>query len=66
MKTTKELYGIEPEELSSMLYVDAIKYKIFKSKTLITELQEIHYMDRDDYRINELLKAVEFNKQLLS
>lgn len=66
MKSTKELYDIEPKELIDMTYLDAIRYKIYKAKSLITELQEVHYMNRDDYRINELIDAIKFNKALLN
>jgi len=66
VKDCRYYYDIENSNiLKDMLYKDALYYKIEKAKKQLKKLQEVHYMDRDDYRINDILSAIEFNQKLL-
>jgi len=66
MKTTEYLYGdnFDPEmiKLQKMLS----KYKIERAKSLIYELQKVPEKDKDYTRINLILSAIDFNKNLLN
>lgn len=64
--STTYLYNIEPSVLSSMLYPDALKFKITSAKALLGILIEPHYSERDDERITAVQRAIKFNESLLS
>ena len=65
MKTSKYLYDCSGEDFVGMSYEDALMYKISCAKELLAELSEVSYQNRDTKRINDVLKAIEFNKELL-
>ena len=63
--STQYLYNLKPSQLTTMLYPDALAFKIASARTLIAELLELHYTVRDDQRINAIHKAISFNTKLL-
>lgn len=63
--STQFLYELEPKTLSTMLYPEALKFKITSAKLLLERLMNEHYSKRDDYRVNAVIKAIKFNEQLL-
>lgn len=65
MKTCKYLYDCVGDEFASMSYEDALLYKISCAKELLAQLTDVNYQDRDTKRVNDVLKAIEFNKALL-
>ena len=65
MKSCKYLYDCDGEDFAGMSYEDALLYKISCAKDLVAKLSEISYQNRDTKRINDVLKAIEFNKELL-
>ena len=65
MKSCKYLYDCNGEDFAVMTYEDALLYKISCAKDLVSELSDVAFKDRDTKRINDVLKAIEFNKQLL-
>jgi len=65
MQRTKYLYNIDPHELASMNYLEAIEYKLTSAKQLIADLYEIRMDSRDEDRIFKVHKAINFNKELL-
>lgn len=68
LPTYTYLYGYTPETIKAirtMPYEDALKDKIRMAKELNVRLLKPDFMVRDDYRINDVLKAIIFNNQLL-
>ena len=64
VRTTKYLYGCEPNEFSKIQYSEAIEYKIVKGKELLKVL--VHDNDMEDVeRIKEVSQALSFNQKLL-
>lgn len=64
MKTTEYLYGITPDKLPNA--DEYFKAKINAGCKLVKELLEVELNNRDFKRINDVLKAIEFNKKLLN
>ncbi len=71
-KSTKSLYGVEPEYFEDMMYFEAVAMKICLAKEQIKTINEkIDYrLPDDEYQeLNEQLrlceKALEFNERLL-
>ena len=64
-KSTEYLYVCKPCEFAELPYKRALEFKIKKGKHLLTELLNIHFMQRDDERIKAVIKAIEFNQFLL-
>ena len=64
-KTTQYLYGISAEEFKDMSYVDALEHKILSGKELLNTLVAVNFNDRDNKRIQDVLSAIKFNKELL-
>lgn len=67
-KTYKDLYGVEEKEfmtLRTMYHPLALNQKIQWAKALNVELNEPHYLERDNYRISRVLKAIKFNQNQL-
>ena len=72
-KSTKSLYGVDPEYFCGMSYIDVIKEKIKLSTNRIKELvDKIDVsLPQDEYnklyhQLNECKKAYEFNMMLLN
>jgi len=65
-KQTNDLYKIDPNDFIGMKYEDVLIVKIEKSRTLIEELNNVHYLERDFATINTLVKALDFNTQQLN
>jgi hypothetical protein len=65
MKDCYYLYGSDLKELKEMKYIDALKRKIELAENLIENLLKVDYMERDTQRINDSLKAIDFNKNLI-
>jgi len=66
MKTTEYLYGKDFDSNILKLQKEVAIYKIKRAKLLITELQKVQLMKRDDERISSILEAIDFNKNLLN
>lgn len=64
-KTTQYLYGISAEEFRDMSYVDALEHKIISGKELLNTLVDVTFNDRDNRRVQDVLSAIKFNKELL-
>jgi hypothetical protein len=65
MKDCYYLYGSDLKELKDMKYIDALERKIELAEELIKNLLEVDYMNRDMQRVNDALKAIDFNKNLI-
>ena len=63
--STQYLYDLDPVVLTTMLYPDALRYKLTAARTLIGKLIEPHYSDRDDERLSAVIRAEKFNLALL-
>lgn len=62
MKSTEYLYGVSIEELPSM--EEAYKERTLRAKALLDSLLDTPLMQRDIYRINDVIKAIEHNEKL--
>jgi len=65
MKDCYYLYDSNLKELKDMKYIDALKYKIELADKLISKLLKVDYMNRDSQRINDCIKAIDFNQKLI-
>ena len=69
MKTTQELYDIDPKTLAEMNYKDALEYKFTKAKeklnTLFYSKPIAKFTAEDTKSNNDLVEAIAFNKFLL-
>lgn len=63
--STQYLYDCNPEDFSSLNYVNAINYKLDRARALIHDLVYTPYQDRDNNRVNHVFKAIKFNESLL-
>ena len=62
------LYGLLPSEvtpLAAMTYVEALQFKIDLGNELAKRLLSKPYQAQDTTRINDVLKAVKFNTELI-
>ncbi len=70
MKTTQELYDIDPKVLAEMNYKDALEYKFAKAKDKLNALfyskPIAKFTDVDTKTNNDLVEAIAFNKFLLN
>jgi len=48
-----------------MKYIDALHYKINKAKELLNLLVDVSYLERDNARLNDVLKAIQYNEELI-
>lgn len=60
MRTTEELYGINPKELADMPYKIALVACREGAKNRLRELMKYNYMDRDERLIYEVNKAFDW------
>lgn len=51
--------------LANMPYQEALKDRITSAKALIKTLIEVPLLTRDTTRINDIVKAIKFNEELL-
>jgi len=65
MKTYNYLYDIDKPIWTLMQYNVALETKVDLGKTLLRKLNKVSYMEADNARINEVMKAIEFNKALI-
>jgi len=65
MKDCYYLYNSDLKELKDMKYIDALKHKIELADKLISKLLKVDYMTRDSQRINDCIKAINFNQKLI-
>jgi hypothetical protein len=72
-KSTKSLYGVEPEYFAEMKYFDAVRAKVELARQMIAEINaKINYkLPEDEYKdlcrqLNECEKAKRFNEMLLA
>jgi hypothetical protein len=63
-KSSDELYGEGPEAWMFMPYYLAIVYKAEKSKKLLGDELEKHYMKQDQQEVTTQYKTGEFNNSL--
>ena len=64
-KDSQYYYGVHASVFKDLTYEKAINYKIYLAKQLRGKLIAINFLDRDDVRLNDVLKAIKFNEQLL-
>ena len=62
MKTTKDLYGIDPKEFVDMLYPDVLKLKLeaMEKKNNIAKKEQIHL----PYNMEGFLRDSELNQEI--
>lgn len=53
------------EHLKSLTYIQALEYKIKAAETLLKNLVYVELENRDLTRINFVMKAIKFNKELI-
>ena len=58
--TTQQLYGIDPKDLSSMTYKEALIACKNGSKNQLRELMQYGFMDRDEKLIIDINRAHEW------
>jgi len=66
LKTTKYLYDMKAKEIENVPYKKALQMKIIKAKNLVNDLLNAHYMDRDDERLLDIVRAIKYNEKLLA
>ncbi|WP_169975896.1 hypothetical protein [Campylobacter sp. RM16191] len=64
MKRTEYLYGVSLDKIPSA--DEHFKEKIKAGEKLVRELLEAPYSERDFTRIDDVLKAIEFNRKVLN
>ncbi len=64
-KDSQYYYGVSAHVFKTLDYEKAINYKIHLAKQLRGELVSVPFTDRDDVRLNDVMKAIKFNEQLL-
>ena len=64
--STQYLYDIQPTELISMFYPEALEYKVSSANVLLAKLLAPHYSIRDYVRIADINRAIKFNQSLLA
>lgn len=57
MRTTEQLYGINPEELRAMTYEEALNKCLSGAKTQLWKLMKPAFMDRDEPLIAAIHKS---------
>ena len=64
---TKRLYGddVDPRNWRHMDYVMVLEDKIRLAGIRITELNSIHYLDRDSSNIMECLKSIQVCREMI-
>lgn len=50
---------LTPQELQTLNYVTALHRKILAAKQTIEDLQDVHFLLRDNYRIYRIGKAID-------
>lgn len=65
MPTAQYLYDSNLSELDYMGYREALEYKIKLSYDLMVKLMNVHYMIRDNTRIDKTLNSQKHNQQLI-
>ena len=63
--STQYLYNIQPTDLATMLYPEALQFKIDSANSLLAKLYEPHFTERDTVRISAVYRAIKFNEALL-
>ena len=68
MKSSIYLYGdnYNVKTLRELPYLSALYRKNIWAKELSDELLEVHYMERDNKRLNDIKKAIDFNKVMIA
>lgn len=64
MKRTEYLYGVSLDEIPNA--DEHFKAKIKAGEKLVRELLEVPYTEWDFKRIDDVLKAIEFNRKVLN
>ena len=57
MRTTEELYGINPEKLRIMTYEEALNKCLVGAKTQLLRHMEVNFMYRDELLISAIHKS---------
>lgn len=63
-KTAQYLYNCSGEDFKDLTYEEALLFKIEQAKKLKKELSNVHYTLRDTERLNAVIKAEKFNRDL--
>lgn len=65
MQTTQYLYNCDPIEFANLSYKDALEFKALAAKRLIKELYQVHYLERDQAYLSDVINAENHNLNLL-
>lgn len=65
MRSTKDLFELDPSTFKKMLYHDVLILKKKQAILLLKKETEIHYLKRDYHRMTELTKAIKNMDRLL-
>ena len=57
---------MKAKEIATVPYKKALQMKIDRAKSLVNDLLNAHYMDRDDERLLDVVKAIKYNEKLLA
>lgn len=58
------MYNCSGEDFKDLTYEEALLFKIEQAKKLKRELTDVHFSKRDSERLNAVIKAEKFNKDL--
>ena len=58
-------YGVHAEDFKDLNYVDAINFKIQSANKLKSDLLIDGVANCDQYKLNDVINAIKFNKRLL-
>jgi len=65
INNTPYLYDIDCSSFMNMIYKDALIFKYKAGKKLLTKILKNGYMEADITHMNDVIDAIDFNKQLL-
>ena len=66
MKTSFHLYGVTPNVYEHLPYREALCTKLLHASNLIDTLVAVNFEDRDDERLQDVIKAVKHTENLLA
>jgi len=66
MRTSEFLYGDSYDKEFVQEHLNLFHRQIIWAKELIDTLQEVHFMDRDMFRINKALEAIKWNESMIA
>ena len=66
MRTSEFLYGSSYDKEFVQEHLNLFHRQIIWAKELIEELQTVHFMDRDTFRINKAIEAIKWNEAMIA